>query len=206
MRALIVVDVQNDFCPGGALAVKDGDAVVPVINRLAEVSDLVVATQDWHPKGHSSFASTHGRRPGDTVTLGGTAKTLWPDHCVEGTRGAELHGGLRLQKLACVFQKGTDPHADSFSGFCDDLRRSSGLAEYLRGRGVDEVFIAGLATDYCVKATALDAANAGFSTTVVLDACRGVDLRPDDVERAIAELRAAGVRTVESAEVLAWKQ
>jgi nicotinamidase/pyrazinamidase len=202
MKALILVDIQYDFSPGGALAVPDGDAVVPVANRLQKQFDLVVATQDWHPRGHGSFASTHGKPVYSIIPIHGTPQTLWPDHCVQGTHGAELAGTLERTRIARIFQKGMDPEIDSYSGFLDaDRRHSTGLADYLREHGVDEVFIAGLATDYCVKYTALDAAGAGFRACVVADGCRGVDITPGDSEKALAEMKAAGVKIINSEEI-----
>jgi nicotinamidase/pyrazinamidase len=196
-RALILVDLQNDFCPGGALAVRDGDAVVPLANRLMPDYDLVVATQDWHPAGHESFASRHGKRPGELIELHGLPQVLWPDHCVQASRGAAFHPDLETKPIAKVFQKGLDPRVDSYSGFYDNGRQNpSGLAEYLRAEGVTDVDVVGLATDYCVKFTALDAAKEGFKTRVIKAACRGVELAPGDVERAYAELGAAGVALV----------
>jgi nicotinamidase/pyrazinamidase len=207
MNTLIIVDVQNDFCPGGALPVPEGDRVVPVINRLQGAFDLVVATQDWHPATHGSFAVNHpGRGPGEQVELAGLPQILWPVHCVQGTPGAELHAGLERSRIARVFRKGTDPGIDSYSGFFDNGRhRATGLGEYLRGRGISEVYVCGLATDYCVKATALDAVGLGFKTHFIEDACRGVELRPGDVRRAIDELRAQGVMIVRSGEMGAVK-
>ena len=200
MKALIIVDVQNDFCPGGALPVSGRDGVVAPINRIQPWFDLVVATQDWHPANHGSFAANHpGRNPGDQITLAGLPQILWPIHCVQGTPGAELHPGLDRSRIARVFQKGTDPGIDSYSGFFDNGRRSStGLDEYLKSLGVTEVYVCGLATDYCVKATALDAASLGFKTFLIEDACQGVDVRPGDVQQAIAEMRKCGVVTVQS--------
>ena len=194
MKALIIVDVQNDFCPGGALPVPEGDQVVAAINRIQPRFDLVVATQDWHPADHGSFAANHpGRSPGDEITLAGLPQILWPVHCVQGTPGAELHPGLDRSRIAQVFYKGTDPSIDSYSGFFDNGRRSAtGLAEYLKSQGAEEVYVSGLATDYCVKATALDAVGLGFKTYLVADACRGVELRPGDVQRAIDEMRTGG--------------
>ncbi|WCJ60094.1 bifunctional nicotinamidase/pyrazinamidase [Fontisphaera persica] len=193
--AFIIVDVQHDFLPGGALPVPEGDQVIPVINRLQPQYELVVATQDWHPPAHGSFASAHpGRQPGEVIQLNGLPQVLWPDHCVQGSYGAELARGLDTTRIARVFQKGTDPAVDSYSGFFDNGRRhDTGLADFLRQQGVQEVHVAGLATDYCVKYTALDAARLGFKTRVLLPACRGVNLHPGDVERAVAEMRAAGV-------------
>ena len=195
MKALIIVDVQNDFCPGGALPVPEGDRVVAVINRAQPGFDLVVATQDWHPADHGSFAANHpGRSPGDRIELAGLPQILWPVHCVQRTRGAELHPGLNRSRIACVFQKGADRHVDSYSGFFDNGRRAStGLGDYLKDQHVTDVYVCGLATDYCVKATALDAANLGFKTHLLEDACRGVELREGDVQRAIDEMRERGV-------------
>jgi nicotinamidase/pyrazinamidase len=202
MNALILVDIQYDFCPGGSLAVPDGDAVVPVANRLQKQFELVVATQDWHPRGHGSFASTHGKAVYAVIPIHGAPQTLWPDHCVQGTHGAELVSALDRARIARIFQKGTDPEIDSYSGFLDaDHKHSTGLADYLRERGVDEVSIAGLATDYCVKYTALDAARLGFRTHVIVDGCRGVNIHPGDSEDALKEMRAAGVRISKSEDI-----
>jgi nicotinamidase/pyrazinamidase len=202
MKALILVDIQYDFCPGGSLAVPDGDAVVPVANRVQRRFGLVVATQDWHPRGHGSFASTHGKPVYEVIQIHGAPQTLWPDHCVQGTHGAELVSALDRARIARIFQKGTDPEIDSYSGFLDaDRRHSTGLADFLRERGVDEVYLAGLATDYCVKYTALDAAQLGFRAHVIEDGCRGVNLNPKDSETALEEMRAAGVTIVQSGEI-----
>ncbi len=202
MKALILVDIQYDFCPGGSLAVPDGDAVVPVANRLQSQFGLVVATQDWHPRGHGSFASTHNKPVYEVIQIHGAPQTLWPDHCVQGTHGAELLSALDRARIARIFQKGTDPEIDSYSGFLDaDHKHSTGLADYLREHGVDEVFIAGLATDYCVKYTALDAAPLGFGTHVIEDGCRGVNLNPGDSETAIKEMKAAGVKILKSEDI-----
>ena len=184
-RALILVDIQNDFCPGGSLAVAGGDQIIPVVNELQRRFDLVVATKDWHPPGHASFVS------------------LWPAHCVQNTAGAEFHPALDTSRVAHVFLKGTDPEVDSYSGFFDnEHRRATGLGDYLKERGVAEVVIVGLATDYCVKFTALDALRLGLRTTVVSDACRGVEVNPGDTERALAEMAAAGAEIVESNDLL----
>jgi len=195
MRALILVDLQYDFLPGGALAVPEGDAVLPVANALLGRFDCVVATQDWHPPGHGSFASQHpGKSPGDFIELHGLPQVLWPDHCVMDSHGAELHPSLDLRAIARIFQKGSDPNVDSYSGFFDNGRRhDTGLGPYLRSRGVSDAFILGLATDYCVKWTALDALSLGFETHLIVDGCRGVNLAPLDTDAAIAELRQAGV-------------
>jgi nicotinamidase/pyrazinamidase len=203
VKVLLIVDVQNDFCPGGALAVPEGDQVVPVINRLQPRFDLVLATQDWHPAWHGSFAANHpGRRPGEQIELAGLAQILWPNHCVQGTWGAKLHPGLDRSRIARVFPKGDDPTIDSYGGFFDNGgRRSTGLERYLKERGATEVYICGLATDYCVKATALDAVGLGFKTYVVEDACRGVNLQPGDAGRAIDQMRQKGVIVVRASDV-----
>ena len=200
MKVLIIVDVQNDFCPGGALAVREGDQVVPVINRIQPRFDLVVATQDWHPANHGSFAANHpGRKPGEVIELAGLSQILWPVHCVQGTTGAELHPALERSRIAHVVHKGTDPAIDSYSGFFDNGRRAAtDLERFLRDQHVDDVYVCGLATDYCVKATALDARSLGFKTHLIEDAARGVDLRPGDVQRSIEAMRAGGVDVIHS--------
>lgn len=200
MRALVLVDIQNDFLPGGALAVGDGDKVVPVANALSPRFDLVVATQDWHPADHRSFASNHdGRDVGEVIDLNGLPQVLWPNHCVQDTWGAEFAPELDTSRIARVFRKGVDPEIDSYSGFFDNgHRRSTGLGDWLREQGVEEVWVLGLATDYCVKFTALDARHLGFRTVVVEDGCRGVNLAPDDSEKALAALREDGVEVVSS--------
>lgn len=205
MNALLLTDIQNDFCPGGALAVAAGDQVVAPANRLAAVWELVVATQDWHPPDHGSFAANHpGHRPGEIVDLDGIDQILWPVHCVQDSPGAAFHPGLDLTPVAAVFHKGTDPLVDSYSAFFDNgHRRATGLGDYLRERQVRELAICGLATDYCVKYTALDALALGFAVTLVTDACRGVNLRPEDSAQALAELAAKGARLATSAELLA---
>ena len=204
-RCLILVDIQNDFLPGGALAVPRGDEVVPVANRIMDRFDRVIATQDWHPANHGSFAANHpGRRIGETVELAGQPQILWPVHCVQHTPGAEFAPELNLSAVGSVFQKGLDPDIDSYSGFYDNgRRRSTGLGEFLREQGVDRVYIMGLATDYCVKFTALDARSLGFETRLILDGCRGVDLSPGDSEAAIQALRSAGVGIDRSDDILA---
>jgi nicotinamidase/pyrazinamidase len=201
MRALVLVDVQNDFLPGGALPVPKGDEVVEVANRVSPRFDLVVATQDWHPRDHGSFAANHpGRTPGEVIDLHGLPQVLWPVHCTQWTGGAAFAPGLDTSRVARVFPKGVDPAIDSYSGFFDNgHRRSTGLADYLREQGVTEVFVLGLATDYCVKYTALDAVQrAGLKATLIEDGSRGVNLRPGDVDAAVEEMRAAGVRMINS--------
>ena len=200
MNAFLVVDVQNDFLPGGALAVPDGDQVIPIVNRLVGCFALVLATQDWHPANHGSFAANHpNRRPGEMIDLNGIRQILWPVHCVQGSPGAAFSAQLRTERFSNVFRKGVDPGIDSYSGFFDNGRkRSTGLAEYLRDRNVDELFICGLATDYCVKFSSFDSIGSGIRTHVIEDACRGVDLKPGDSAAAIAAMRDAGVSIVES--------
>ena len=193
--ALIVVDMQNDFMPGGPLGVAGADTLVPYINALMAQADVVVATQDWHPAHHGSFASQHpGHKPGDSIDLHGLAQHLWPDHCVQGTPGAEFVAGLTAERFAAVVRKGTDPTVDSYSGFADNGQRiRTGLAGLLQERGVTDVQVCGVATDYCVRFTAEDAARAGFRVTLLADAARGVEVQPGDVEAALAALEAAGV-------------
>lgn len=195
MKALLLIDIQYDFLPGGALAVGEGDAVIPVANRLIPGFPLVVASQDWHPPDHGSFASVQGKSPGTMGTLHGLPQVMWPDHCVQGTRGAELAAELDTHRVEAIFRKGVDPTVDSYSAFFDNgRRRTTGLAGYLRARGVTDLTVCGLATDYCVRFTALDALDAGFEVTLALAACRGVELAPGDVERAVGEMKAKGVR------------
>lgn len=195
MRTLIIVDVQNDFIAGGALAVPGGEEVVGLINRLQTGFDLVVATQDWHPANHGSFAASHpGKAPGDTVELAGLSQTLWPTHCVQGTPGADFAPGLDRADWEHVCRKGSDPAADSYSGFFDNgHRHATDLENFLRMRGAEELWLVGLATDYCVKYTALDARAAGFRVHLYPAACRGVELRPGDTARALEEMARAGV-------------
>jgi nicotinamidase/pyrazinamidase len=194
MDALILVDLQYDFMPGGALAVPEGGEVVPIANRLAKQFALVVASQDWHPRGHRSFASQHpGKKPGDLIDLDGLQQHLWPDHCVQHTHGAELHQDLDQSNIERVFQKGEDPSIDSYSTFFDNAhRRATGLGDFLKKKGVTKVFLMGLATDYCVKFSALDAIELGFEVTVISDGCRGIDVRPGDVENALQQILGKG--------------
>jgi nicotinamidase/pyrazinamidase len=192
---LIVVDVQNDFMPGGALAVPRGDEVVPVINRVAGKFEWIVATQDWHPRGHASFASSHaGRKPFETTRLAYGEQVLWPDHCLQDTEGAALHRGLAISRAQLVVRKGYRPGVDSYSAFLEaDRKSSTGLAAWLRELGIRRLWFCGLATDFCVGWSALDACAAGFEATVVEDACRAIDL-DGSLERAWQQMQAAGVR------------
>ena len=199
-RALLVVDVQNDFCPGGSLAVESGDDLLAVINGIMPRFSRVVATQDWHPPDHVSFASSHpGRKPLDVVDAHGIEQVLWPDHCVQGTRGAELHPRLQAGRIGLLLRKGMSRELDSYSAFFEnDHRTDTGLRHYLKGMKVRELFICGLATDYCVRASALDAARLGFRVVLVTDACRGVDYPKDSVRESLAAMQKAGVRMTDS--------
>ena len=193
-RALIVIDLQNDFCPGGALAVAGGDEIVPLINDMIDSFDHVVMTQDWHPAGHSSFASSHpGRQPFESIDMPYGRQTLWPDHCVQGRTGADFHSGLSWSKAELVIRKGFRSAIDSYSAFFEnDHVTPTGLAGYLRERGITDLTLCGLATDFCVAYSALDAVAQGFAATVRLDACRGIDL-DGSVETMLTRMREAGV-------------
>lgn len=203
MKALLLVDLQNDFMPGGALAIVDGDAVVPLANWLAPNFPVVVATQDWHPQNHRSFAVNNpGKVVGDTIDLNGYQQVLWPVHCVQGLNGANFHPDLKRELIQMVFQKGTNPEVDSYSGFYDsDQKHSTGLEVWLQQKGVTDLYILGLATDYCVKYTALDAIKLGFKTWLIGDACRGVDFCEGNATSAISEMKAAGVSIISSREL-----
>lgn len=195
MEALLVVDVQNDFCTGGALAVPGGEAVVPGINRLWEGYACKVLTQDWHPPGHASFASSHeGKQPFDTGMLDYGEQVLWPDHCVQGTPGAAFHPELRTDGADLVLRKGFRPGIDSYSAFFENDRTTpTGLAGYLRERGVERVLLTGLATDFCVGFSALDALASGFETVVLEDLCRGLDME-GSLSRMLDDIRSRGGR------------
>ena len=199
-RVLLVIDVQNDFCPGGSLAVEQGDEVVPVINALMTKFSRVVATQDWHPVDHVSFASSHeGRKVLDTIEAEGIRQVLWPDHCVQGTRGADIHPRLDTRGIGLLLRKGMRRNLDSYSAFFEnDKKTETGLKPYLKGFKIREVFVCGLATDYCVFSTAMDARRLGFDVTVIPDACRGVDFPRGNIELSLAEMRKAGVLLMES--------
>jgi len=200
--ALLVIDVQNCFLPGGSLAVKDGEQVVPVINQIAKAFTNVVMTQDWHTAAHVSFASSHsGKKPFEVIDLAYGKQVLWPDHCVQGTDGAALSKDLSIPQAELIIRKGFHKDVDSYSAFTEaDGKTSTGLAAYLKARGVNTVFVAGLATDFCVAWTALDARKAGFETYVVEDACRGIDTQ-GSLAKAWADMAAAGVKRIQSGDI-----
>jgi nicotinamidase/pyrazinamidase len=200
MKALIIVDLQNDFLPGGGLPVPHGDEVIPLANELQRRFDLILATQDWHPPNHGSFAANHkGKKPGDRVILDGIEQILWPVHCLQNTRGAEFAPSFNTSPIAHVFHKGVDPLIDSYSTFFDNAhRRHTGLAHYLEERSIKDIYLLGLALDYCVKYSALDARQLGLNTHVILDGCRGIDLESGDIDRALDEMKRAGTRILKS--------
>ena len=204
MKALILVDIQKDFLPGGSLEVKNGDEVVPVANELQKYFELVVATQDFHPEDHSSFAANHeGKQVGERVEIKGLEQILWPVHCVQGTAGAEFADELNTSKVHKIFKKGTESDIDSYSGFYDNgHKRSTGLAAFLKAEGVQRVYIVGLAADVCVKFTALDALKEGFKTIVVKDGTRAVNLQKGDEDKAMEELISRGVQIKNSKEIM----
>jgi nicotinamidase/pyrazinamidase len=205
---LILVDLQNDFLPGGALPVPNGDEVIPVANLLQERFDLVVATKDWHPLNHGSFAANHpGKNPGDCIVLDGIEQILWPVHCVQNTYGAEFAAAFDKSRIANVFHKGTDPMIDSYSTFFDNAhRRHTGLAHYLEKRGIKDIYLMGLALDYCVKYSTLDARELGFNTHVIVDGCRGIELESGDSARALDEMERAGAVLLKSSDIWPVRQ
>ncbi|MCL2762298.1 MAG: bifunctional nicotinamidase/pyrazinamidase [Treponema sp.] len=205
---LLLVDVQNDFCPGGALAVQDGDGIIAPLNRLAAAfaaaGGRVAATQDWHPQGHFSFASSHtDKKPGDIITLASREQVLWPDHCVQGESGSAFHSGLDLTPINMIIRKGFRKDLDSYSAFFENDRITpTGLAGWIQGLGIETIIIGGLATDYCVLYSAMDSQRLGFNTVIIEDAVRGVNYPAGSVEKAIAEMRAANIRFADSAQLL----
>jgi nicotinamidase/pyrazinamidase len=202
MKALLLVDVQNDFMPGGSLEVPQGNMIVPLINRLQKYFDLVVVTQDWHPQNHKSFASNHAnKKPFEEIDLQRMKQTLWPDHCVQGTKGADFHPDLNINKIAAIFRKGMDPEIDSYSGFYDNGHQiSTGLSGYLKEKGITEIHFCGLAADICVYYTIKDSLKEGFSATLIEDASR--PLNNDAFVGIKSELRKMGVRIINSHEIL----
>lgn len=203
MKALILVDIQNDFLPGGALAVPKGDQVIPCANKLLEHEfDVKIATKDWHPRNHGSFASNNGKQPGEMIDLAGVPQILWPVHCVQYTQGAEISNEVNSKKIDKIFFKGTDPQIDSYSTFFDNNhKKSTGLAEFLRQRKITDVYVAGLATDYCVLYSVLDAQKLGFNAYVVAEGCRGIDLQPGDSDRAFEQMKQAGAKVITLSQV-----
>jgi nicotinamidase/pyrazinamidase len=203
-KALIMIDLQNDFCSGGSLAVTGGDEVIPLANQLQAHFETIIATQDWHPKDHSSFASNHpDYQAGEIITVNEIEQILWPSHCVQDTQGAAFHPELSLKKVQKIFHKGVDKKIDSYSAFFDNAHlRSTGLKEHLQQSGIDTVYLMGLATDYCVKFSALDAVDAGFQVFVIEDACRGVELKAGDSAQALKDMQTAGVKLVKTKDIL----
>jgi nicotinamidase/pyrazinamidase len=203
MNALIIVDLQNDFLPGGALPVPHGDEVIPLTNELQRQFDLVVATKDWHSLDHGSFAANHpGKKPGDRIILDGIEQILWPVHCIQNKRGAEFAPSFDTSRIAHIFHKGIDPKIDSYSTFFDNAhRRHTGLAHYLEQRGVKDIYLMGLALDYCVKYSTLDARQLGLNTHVIVDGCRGIELEPGDIERALDEMKRTGAVLLKSSDL-----
>lgn len=203
-RAFLVVDVQNDFLPGGALEVKEGDKVIPLINELLKLPfELVVASKDWHPVNHGSFADTHSKEVGDFIKLKELDQILWPVHCVQDSLGAEFSDRLDQSRFDKVFHKGTDEGIDSYSAFFDNGHlKATGMGDYLKEEEITDLYIAGLTTDFCVKYSVLDAVNLGFRTHVVRDACKAVNLSPDDEEKAVEEMKKAGAQVVASEQVI----
>jgi nicotinamidase/pyrazinamidase len=203
MNALILVDLQNDFMPGGALAVPYGDEVIPLADELQQRFDVVVATKDWHPPNHGSFAANHpGKRPGDRIILDGIEQILWPVHCVQNTHGAEFAPLFDTNRIAHVFYKGTERNIDSYSTFFDNAhRRHTGLAHSLEKRGIKNIYLMGLALDYCVKYSTLDARHLGLNTYVIVDGCRGIELKPGDIDRALDEMKRAGAVLLKSTDL-----
>ncbi len=203
MNALIIVDLQNDFLPGGALPVPQGDEVIPLANELQRRFELVLATQDWHPRDHGSFAANHpGKKPGDRIMLDGVEQILWPVHCVQNTHGAEFAPSFDTSRIAHVFHKGIDPRIDSYSTFFDNAhRRHTGLAHYLEKRGIKGIYLMGLALDYCVKYSMLDGRQLGLNTHVIVDGCRGIELEPGDIGRALDEMKRVGAVLLQSSDL-----
>lgn len=204
MRALLLIDLQNDFCPGGNLEVPDGDQVIPIANQAMTHFSFIVATQDWHPANHLSFAANHPwRRPGQVIELNGVSQILWPMHCVQNSFGAEFANDLHTDKIDKIVYKGTDPEIDSYSAFFDNAHlRSTGLAAFLKEQGVTELYIMGLATDFCVKYSILDALDLGFEVKLILDGCRGINLKKGDIEHAIEEMRKEGATLIHSSDII----
>ena len=203
MKVLLIVDVQNDFLPGGALAVTDGDQIIPIVNILINKFDFVVATQDWHPENHGSFSINHpGSNIGDTIILNGQDQILWPVHCVQNSKGAGFSEHLRVSGIDQIIKKGTNPDIDSYSGFYDNEHlKSTGLSDFLNENNVVQVYIVGLATDYCIKYTAFDAIEEGFETYVIIDGTRAVNLEPGDFNKAVDQMVIKGIEIIKSVDI-----
>jgi len=197
VTALILIDLQNDFMPWGALPVKAGNEILPFINPLMDRFSHVFATQDWHPEDHVSFAVNHGKRPGETIEVHHETQMLWPEHCVQDTLGADLVPGINKEKIEKIFTKGIDSQVDSYSAFFDNAKKKeTGLHQYLQKRNIKELYFAGVATDYCVKYSVLDALELGYKVFVIQDLCRGVDLHSGDVKRALDEMKSKGAKLI----------
>ena len=199
MKALVIVDVQNDFMKGGALEVPQANEIIPLVNQLQKKFELVVFTKDWHPANHKSFASNNsGKKNYDVIDLNGIEQVLWPDHCIENTFGSEIHSDILVAEGAFFFEKGTDPEIDSYSGFFDNGRKkATGLHHFLKGKNVTDVYVCGLATDFCVKFTALDAKELGYNTFLFKKATKAVNLSPVDFENALSEMTLKGISVIE---------
>lgn len=203
LKTLIVTDVQRDFMPGGALGVAGANAIIPIINALIPKFDHVFAIRDWHPPHHISFASTHNKNPGESIQIGDVEQILWPDHCIQNTRGSEFVKEFRLDRVESVFHKGSDPAVDSYSAFFDSARhRSTGLAAYLKIHKLSHLYFVGLTTDYCILYSVLDAIELGFQVAVILDCCRAINRNPGDEQRAVDAMQAKGAKILMSADFL----
>ena len=203
-EALIIIDVQNDFCTGGNLEVKNGEEVVPVINSISGLFGKVIATQDWHPSNHKSFASNNkGAKPLEMIDLNGIMQVMWPDHCIQGSKGADFHYDLKTNVIDLIIRKGTNPELDSYSAFLEnDHKTKTGLSGYLKNLNIKTLYFAGLATDYCVYFSAMDALDEGFEVYVILDACRGVDFPESNITRTIGLMKTAGIKFISSKDLL----
>jgi nicotinamidase/pyrazinamidase len=202
-NALIVIDLQNDFCPGGALAVYDGDKIVPVINSIMDKFDVVIGTQDWHPQKQVSFASNHsGKKIYDQIEIDGLTQTLWPDHCVQGTHGAEFYKALNSVRFNLILRKGMSPKIDSYSAFLEnDKKTETGLNGYLDVLNVNDVYLCGLATDYCIYFSAMDSVKYGFNTFVLLDACRGIDVPEGNIDKCVKDMTGKGIKIIKTGDL-----
>lgn len=202
-KALIIIDVQNDFCPGGALAVPEGDKIIPVINKLSEKFEKVVATQDWHPEDHISFASNHpGKKEYDVIEHEEIEQVLWPEHCVPGTKGADFHPDLYTEKIDLIIRKGNNSDIDSYSAFREnDKKTITGLEGYLKNLGIKETYICGLALDYCVFYSAMDSKQLGFTTNVIINATKGIDSPGGNIDKALRKMKEADIQTIKSKDI-----